>query len=68
MVDKVKAIELRLQGKTYKEISEELDCSLVWCKKNLKDVVVSKDLSNTQLLLAIKQLMQEVETRCSCGQ
>lgn len=38
MVDKVKAQELRLAGKTYKQIAEELDCSEAWCKANLKDI------------------------------
>ena len=51
MVDKTKAIELREQGLTYKEISLELDCSLVWCKQNLK--AVSK---NTQERKLIKSL------------
>jgi len=37
MVDKQKAISLRLIGKTYKEISSELNCSVDWCKQNLKE-------------------------------
>lgn len=36
MVDKIKALELREQGKTYAEISDELGCSVAWCKSNLK--------------------------------
>lgn len=42
-VDKGKAIELKEQGKTYAEIAEELGCSVVWCKKNLKEVVKNKE-------------------------
>jgi len=38
MVDLVKAKELRESGKTYDEISKELDCSLAWCKLYLKGV------------------------------
>lgn len=36
MVDKIKALKLREDGKTYKEIAEELDCSVDWCKRNLQ--------------------------------
>lgn len=36
MVDKIKALKLREEGKTYKEIAEELDCSIDWCKRNLQ--------------------------------
>lgn len=43
MIDKIKALELREQGKSYKEISEELCCSVDWCKKNLKGIK-KKDL------------------------
>jgi len=38
MVDKIKAKELREQGMTYDAISVELNCSLDWCKRNLKGV------------------------------
>lgn len=44
MIDKQKALELREQGKTYDEISVELDCSVAWCKKNLKGIK-RKDIS-----------------------
>jgi hypothetical protein len=37
-VDKAKAIKLRSEGFTYKEISESLGCSENWCKKNLKGI------------------------------
>lgn len=35
---KDKAIALRLQGNTYKEISSTLDISVDWCKRNLNTV------------------------------
>jgi hypothetical protein len=38
MVDKVRAIELRKSGKTYKEIAEILGCSIDWCKRSLSGV------------------------------
>ena len=42
-VDKNKATTLKEQGKTYIEIAAELGCSVVWCKKNLKDTVKNKE-------------------------
>jgi len=44
MIDKQKALDLRMQGKTYQEIADELGCSLDWCKRNLKGVK-RKDIS-----------------------
>lgn len=41
---KEKAIKLREKGKTYKEISELLNVSLDWCKRNLKAVPYTKEL------------------------
>ena len=38
MVDKKRAVELREDGLTYEKIAEELGCSTVWCKVNLKGV------------------------------
>jgi len=38
MVDKQKAIKLRENGCTYTQISEQLGCSVDWCKRNLKGV------------------------------
>lgn len=63
MVDKVKAIELRKQGKQYAEIASILGCSISWCKNNLKDVVVTKEMTNEQLYAQIKDLIFEVEKR-----
>jgi hypothetical protein len=48
MVDKEKAVKLRLQGLSYKEISEHLGCSEAWCKVNLKCVV--KNTEETEKL------------------
>lgn len=47
-VDKAKAVELKQQGLTYKQIAEALGCSEVWCKKNLKAVV--KDKQKTDMI------------------
>lgn len=33
-----KAEELRTQGKTYRQISLEMGCSIAWCKKNLANI------------------------------
>lgn len=44
-IDKQKALELREQGKTYQEVSDELGCSLGWCKANLKGIK-RKDISD----------------------
>lgn len=41
-VDKVRAEELRNAGMSYDEISQELGCSVAWCKKNLKGVKKDK--------------------------
>ena len=48
MVDKVKAIKLRQEGLSYKEIAKELECSEIWCKKNLKDT--QKDIKEVDLI------------------
>lgn len=37
-IDKVKAEQLRLDGKSYQEVADEMGCSVAWCKKNLKGV------------------------------
>lgn len=44
MVNKEEALNLRLDGKTYQQISEILGCSLDWCKRNLKGTK-RKDIS-----------------------
>lgn len=44
MVNKEEALNLRLEGKTYQQISEILGCSLDWCKRNLKGTK-RKDIS-----------------------
>ena len=50
MVDKEKAVELRKQGLTYKQIAEEIGCSEVWCKKNLASVVMDKEAEDAEIL------------------
>ena len=54
MIDKQRAIELREQGRSYKEISEALGCSLVWCKKNLKGTK-KKDISDEDYTLLVEK-------------
>ena len=44
MINKEEALNLRLEGKTYQQISEILGCSLDWCKRNLKGTK-RKDIS-----------------------
>jgi hypothetical protein len=56
MVNKEKAKELRAFGKTYKEIAEELDCSIIWCKLNLKDVP-----KNNKEGATIKELIKDAK-------
>lgn len=46
MVDKVKATGLREKGLTYKQISSELNCSVEWCKQNLKGVTKGVVINN----------------------
>lgn len=55
-VDRVRAEELRLSGKSYIEISKELGCSEIWCKKNLKGVVKHKKESDIVTALTKKAL------------
>ena len=42
MIDKQRVIVLKEAGKTNKEISEILGCSLDWCKKNLRGIKKGK--------------------------
>lgn len=39
MINKNEAIKLREEGFSYKDIASMMNCSEIWCKKNLKDVV-----------------------------
>lgn len=54
MIDKEQAIALRLQGKSYKEIAQELGCSLDWCKRNLKGIK-RKDISEEDYSLLVNK-------------
>jgi len=63
MVDKVKAVELRQQGLNYKEIAQELGCSEIWCKKNLKDINKNKVEFNIIKELTVKALSSDGVTK-----
>lgn len=57
------ATAIRLQGKTYKQISEELGCSIIWCKTNLKGIK-HRDISEQDFLeLKAKGLGKECITK-----
>lgn len=58
MVDKIKAIELREEGLSYEQIAKELNCSIVWCKKNLK--AISKNTNEKGL---IKELTNKAQSK-----
>lgn len=50
VVDRKRAESLREQGFTYKQISILLECSIDWCKHNLKHIVVAdKEFTKEQL-------------------
>lgn len=67
MVNRQLAEQLRREGKTYKQISDHLKCSVQWCKINLRDVPVTKCMTNEQLYQAVKGLMSEIEERIKNG-
>jgi len=56
MIDKKKAQELRELGLSYDEIAKELNCSVIWCKKNLKGV--SKNTKEKSLIMELVQKAQ----------
>lgn len=62
-VNKEEAIKLRIEGNTYKQIAESLNCSVVWCKKNLSNV--KQDNIDSQMLdnILYKGLSSEGITR-----
>jgi hypothetical protein len=70
MVDKVRAIELRKSGKTYKEIAESLNCSIDWCKRSLsgvecvkvKDATFIDDLISLSCEITNKHIYKVVES------
>jgi hypothetical protein len=55
-IDKNRAIEMRLAGATYPEISAELPCSLDWCKKNLQGIGSKTKTKNGELVTEIRQI------------
>ena len=63
MIDKQRAINLRMQGMQYSDIADTMNISLSWCKQNLKDVPVTKVMTNEQLYQNVKVLMLEIEER-----
>jgi len=58
MINKEKAIELREMGLSYDDIAQELKCSVIWCKKNLKGVN-----KNTNEKGAIEELVQKAQSK-----
>lgn len=73
MIDKVKAKELREQGLAYTEIATILDCSVIWCKKNLRGVSKNQPeqamissvlvpLAQSNSMLTNGQIRKEVRT------
>lgn len=54
MVNKEEALNLRLEGKTYQQISETLGCSIDWCKRNLKGTK-RKDISEEDYINLINK-------------
>jgi hypothetical protein len=61
MINKEKAIELRTQGLTYLEISKLLECSVDWCKVNLKGV--PKKPKSTELKEIITDLVKRAKSK-----
>jgi hypothetical protein len=58
MVDKIKAVNMRKMGMSYKDISIAAGCSESWCKQNLKDVRQEYSISDEQL--AVKNQAIEI--------
>ena len=56
MVDKNKAIALRNEGLSYNDIAKALNCSVAWCKLNLKDA--KKKLSVSEKIAKIDKLFE----------
>lgn len=55
MVNRKLAVQMREQGYGYAEISEELECSVDWCKKNLKDAHKPSKQEQIYLMQAIEK-------------
>ena len=63
MIDKPKAIQLRMDGLTYVRIAQILSCSVAWCKKNLKGIrpgVVSTNPTKEDICNRIFELLAEL--------
>lgn len=55
-IDKESAVRLRQSGKTYRDISLELGCSIAWCEKNLKHLKSERQMMH-------QEIVQEVQRR-----
>lgn len=64
MIDKSKAVALRLQGHTYKDIAIIVGCSEAWCKKELKGVLTNKgsyrDSTKTQAITILEDALEKL--------
>jgi hypothetical protein len=49
------AVFLRLLGWSYRDIAEELRCSVTWCAQNLKGVAPDRDLMREASELLIEK-------------
>lgn len=67
MVNRQLAEQLRREGKTYRQISEIVGCSEIWCKQNLKHIETVSHMTNEQLWESIKNLIEEAEKRVKNG-
>lgn len=61
MVNRERAVELRQQGYTYKEIASLMNISESWCKKELQDVVQKSAPSDATKLKAVAILEEALE-------
>ncbi len=57
--DLEQAKQLRLHGKTFKEISLEMGCSVAWCKKNLANIPQG-ETKNDPVKNEVKQQVVEI--------
>jgi len=57
------AIKLREDGLTYNQISEQLDCSIDWCKRNLSSIIKNKLKDKNVKELTVKSQQAEGLTK-----
>lgn len=56
------ATQLRLRGKTYRQIAQEIGCSIAWCKKNLANISpgeVKDDLVKVETKQQVIDILQD---------